>query len=87
MTAARLDATLAAAVLSANGSDVPPDVSDAAGYNAYRFATRDEAERWAELLTASPRHTLIGLCNVEGGWLYLYDMQANIRVPEQRRHR
>lgn len=75
----RVDAAHAAAVLAANGSTLPPGVADAGGYRAYLFPDRDTAEMWHRIVVSLFGTTLIGFGNVEGGWLYLYDLRADQR--------
>lgn len=76
MSPRRIDASHAAAVLSANGSQIPPAALQpgAPGYNAYRHADKDEADAWFAYSTTFYNRTLVAWGMIEGGWLSLWDM-------------
>lgn len=84
---ARFDAARAAAILTANGSALPDGIADAAGFDAYLHPDRATGDTWREQLTQIHGITLIGFDVIEGGWLYLYDTQADTRTPQPRRPR
>lgn len=79
MNPRRVDAAFAAAVLHANGStDLPGGITDTAGYAAWRHADLTAAWRWHADYTTPYGRTLIAFTNVEGGWLYLYQIRLGV---------
>jgi hypothetical protein len=68
----RVDAAHAAAVLSANGSTLPPGITDAAGYRAYLHPDPHDALTCWRQLTEPYGVTLIAIDTIEGGILTLY---------------
>jgi hypothetical protein len=78
----RVDAAHAAAVLSANGSTLPPGITDAAGYRAYLHPDLHDALTCWCRLTEPYGVTLIASDTIEGGFLTLYvTHEARARGP------
>jgi hypothetical protein len=81
----QIDAAHAAAVLRANGSDLPPGITEDAGYTALLHPDRDTALAWWRDIVETYGPTLIGLDTIEGGVLALYDLLPAPRLapPEE----
>lgn len=81
----QIDAAHAAAVLRANGSDLPPGITEDAGYAALLHPSLAVANDWRLAVTQTFGTTLIGLDVTEGGVLALYDLLPAPRLapPEE----